>query len=62
MKKLIIILMSTVLVTAYSCSSTRDTERADPKSAKHKPMRHRDQADTKTTAGHQNDEVRENNR
>lgn len=62
MKKLIIVLLSAVLITTYSCSSTRDTERADPKAGLNKPMRHADQADTKATAGHQNDEVRENNR
>lgn len=63
MKNIITISIIALLsIGTFSCSSTRDTERADPQAKMNKPMRDRNQANTETTAGHQNDEIRENNR
>lgn len=48
-----------LLMTAPSCSSTRDTKKADPTATKNKAMRHRNQAVDPNTPGHQKDEVRQ---
>lgn len=63
MKKLIsILLMAVMMTTAYSCSNTRDTKRADPNASQNEPMRKKNQATNNNTSGHQNDKVRETTR
>lgn len=55
-------MMSVLLITANACSNTRGTERANPDAAQNEPMRKKNQADEVPTSGHQNDQIRENNR
>lgn len=63
MKKLMLgIFTIGTLFTTYSCSNTNDTVRADLSAKKHKPMRDRNQVVNEPTAGHQNDQIRSNNR
>lgn len=60
MKKLITIFLMTILIAGtYSCSSHRETERADPDAGLNEPMRDKNQA-VNNTPGHQKDEIRQN--
>lgn len=61
MKNLMTIFLFTAMLGTVACSSTRSTERADPKANVNEPMRKKSQA-TNNTAGHQNDEVRQETR
>ncbi len=63
MKSAILILTYVMLLTCfYACSSSMKTERANPEAKMNEPMRHNNQADQPTKIGHQNDEIRDNNR
>ncbi|MBW7912910.1 MAG: hypothetical protein H3C54_04240 [Taibaiella sp.] len=59
MKKLIFILSLVIISGTSSCSSTRDTKKADPRAQQYIPERHKNQDEDANAPGHQKDEIRE---
>lgn len=55
---LIVVILS-ISIVFYACSSQRATKRADPNAGLNEPMRKKNQVLDNNTSGHQNDQVRE---
>ncbi len=59
MKNSILIFGLAIICVGGSCSSTRDTKKADPRAQQYIPERHKNQDEDANAPGHQKDEVRE---
>lgn len=59
MKNSILIFSLIIICVTSSCSSTRETKKADPRAQKYIPERHKNQDEDANAPGHQQDEIRE---
>ncbi len=60
--KTILLILPAFVIGFSACSSTVETKEADLDKAQHEPMRDRNQNTSNNTAGHQNDQVRDEHR
>lgn len=60
--KTVIFILPALIIGLSACSSTVETKEADLDKAQHEPMRDRNQNVDANTAGHQNDQIRKNNK
>ena len=59
MKNSVTAIFIATAVAISSCSSTRETKKADPRDPAYIPERHKNQDEDANAAGHQKDKIRE---